>query len=335
MILMPVRSRVGDRKRATPARWSSRPFGRVGRLAAILLVSVVMGCRVHSSPRRWSSPSTRCVAASAQALTQSSAASDPKVATWRARLAELESRDVHVGYVELPDASLDDVPALASLIPEFSFAGSVLAQDEGLSLRALPVVLRHFRESLEVRLDDIQASVLPRHRLDRLGLLATVNTRLGALRVFSALGPAASSAMPDMLLLLRRSALEDEYAGPMSTLDHAIAKVFWENPETLLEMASGEEALPIRRKVLYAMGLMRDEAAPRVAPALLALLERAEPELAADAATALGHLGWYREEFLAGARARLARMEGPDFAREQLERTVRMLERKLEQDEGP
>lgn len=322
---------------AAPRWLCSRALCGAGCFIGTLVVSLAVGCSLRRYPCVPSPPLAPCPAlgplAGPQAATpptfaQALEMSDSSAGAWRVRLSRLASAHVAVGYIQLPIADVDDVPALVSLISEFTLAAAVLAQDERLAIRARPTVLRMFHESVKARLGELEAT---ESRLRTPRSEATANTRLGALRIMRSLGPAASAAIPDLLDLLRRQELDDEYAGPMSTLERSIAAVCWEEPKALLDVARGDEAVQVRRAVVRAIGFMPPAAAPRVAPDLLQLLEEAEPSVATVAATSLVRLEWYRAEFLARARARLVRATAPYD--EQLARTVEVLERKLEK--GP
>lgn len=161
-----------------------------------------------------------------------------------------------------------------------------LTADLSAARRALPAVLAKFKASLTARV---------RSPISYEPDIPAVHVRKSSLILFRSLRGEASAALPDLLELLRRRELEDEYAGTSWFIaETVIAAVSEGDPSLVIEAAKHEHRV-VRVACCRALGYMRHSAST-AGPALTDMLGDPDLMVVMEAVRGLGKLDWVTRE---------------------------------------
>jgi hypothetical protein len=209
--------------------------------------------------------------------------------------------DFHrTGSTPLPNAGVEDIPALVSLLNDYSvgrFAALVLAARPELIEGALPHVQLAFRQSLEVSITDFDV-----HRSE---MRAALTLRKACLRFFHDAGPHAFDAVEDLLTLLKRNATRGEYGGSGGFITHTLASVCREDPEPLIEMLHHDQPL-VKMAVCHTLGHM-EESAALVGPALAEMIADEHDGVLREVVSALSLVRWSDARTVEALKERIRR----------------------------
>lgn len=163
-----------------------------------------------------------------------------------------------------------------------------LAADLSAARSALPAVLAKFKASLTARV---------RSRLSYVPDSPAVHVRNSSLILLRSLRGEASAALPDLLELLRRRQLDDEYAGlSMFMAETVIAAVSEGDPSLVIEAAKHDHR-SVREACCRALGYMKHSASS-AGPALTDMLGDPDLMVLMEAASGLWELDWLTREGL-------------------------------------
>jgi len=172
----------------------------------------------------------------------------------------------------------------------------------------MPLVIKRFRESLTVTVNDDYARLLDR-RSAASEMYKVTETRGACLLVFRAPGAEAKDVIPDLLTLLRRSSTDDEYSGPKGSLSKAIIAQIGSNVDPLIQ-ALKHKGRHVAYDVLTVMAEM-SESAKALGPAVAAQIDNADDFVAEQAVRTLDRLGMEDSSSVERLRARISTVTEP------------------------
>lgn len=203
--------------------------------------------------------------------------------------ARLPSAEVPVAQ---PASPISDA-AVARLVNRFEHSDGPdrardLTADPSAARRALPAVLARFKASLTARV---------RSPISYEPDIPAVHVRKSSLILFRSLRGEASAALPDLLELLRRRELEDEYAGTSWFFAETVIAAVSEGDPSLVIEAAKHEHRAVRVACCRALGYMKHSASS-AGPALTDMLGDPDLMVVGEAARGLGKLDWVTREGL-------------------------------------
>jgi len=149
-------------------------------------------------------------------------------------------------------------------------------------------VLAKFKASLTARV---------RSRLSYVPDSPAVHVRNSSLILLRSLRGEASAALPDLLELLRRRQLEDEYAGSSQFMAETVIAAVSESDPSLVIEAAKHEHRSVRVACCRALGYMKHSAST-AGPALTDMLSDPDLMVVMEAARGLWKLDWLTREGL-------------------------------------
>lgn len=176
-----------------------------------------------------------------------------------------------------------------------------LVADADAARRASPAVLAKFKTSLAAR---VRSPIF--YEPD----VPAVHVRKSSLILFRSLRGEASAALPDLLELLRRRELEDEYAGTSWYIAETVIAAVSEGDPSLVIEAARHEHRAVRVACCRALGYMKHSASS-AGPALTDMLGDPDLMVVREAARGLGKLDWVTREALRRVKLRAEQESNP------------------------